>query len=153
MSYRRVALIVGGVPAVAGMAVLRPPSGRGVRLFFTGDILLSRQVAVEMARTGASPWDSITRLFATADWVAGNLEGAIGSESECQVGPGTPCFAFPDTTPALLARAGFSTVFVENNHAADLGSEGASERARRCDRPAFSRSTSTTRRNLSASAT
>ncbi len=124
MSRRRVALILGGTLAVSSVATLRAPSGHGVRLLFTGDILLSRQVAVEMTRTGASPWDSVVPLFRKADWVGGNLEGAIGSESECQVTPRAPCFPFPATTPALLARAGFNTVFVENNHAGDLGSDG-----------------------------
>jgi poly-gamma-glutamate synthesis protein (capsule biosynthesis protein) len=123
VSPGRVALIV-----VAGLAAAlaagRSPSDAGVRLLFTGDILLSRQVGVEMSRTGASPFDAVVPLFESADWVAGNLEGAIGYGGGCPESRGTLCFAFPDTSPALLARAAFDGVFLENNHAADLGPEG-----------------------------
>jgi hypothetical protein len=119
----RVTLTLAGVLAIGAAAALRAPPSRPVHLLFTGDILLSRQVAVEMRRTGASPFDSVGPLFRRADWVGGNLEGAIGPEGECR-GPDTTCFAFPDITPALLARAGLSAVTVENNHAADLGSKG-----------------------------
>jgi hypothetical protein len=119
----RVALIAAGGLAVAAVAVLWPALGPARHLLFTGDILLSRQVAVEMHATHASPFDSVAPLFARADWVAGNLEGAIGSARRCG-GPDSTCFAFPDTTPLLLARAGFKAVSVENNHAADLGADG-----------------------------
>lgn len=124
MSLHRLTLIVGAGLAVASVSALWPRPGPRVQLLFTGDILLARQVAVEIARTGESPWDSVAPLFAKADWVAGNLEGAIGSENECQVAPRTTCFAFPPTSPTLLARAGFNAVFVANNHAADLGADG-----------------------------
>lgn len=100
------------------------PHSRDVRLLFTGDILLARQVKVEIDRTHASPWDSLASLFARADWVAGNFEGAIGAEAECRVQAGAPCFAFSDTAPALLAAAGFKAVSLENNHAGDVGAEG-----------------------------
>lgn len=117
------ALLVG---ALAGRSA--PPTE--ARLLFTGDILLSRQVAVEMNATGDSPWKGLEARFAQADWVGGNLEGAIGPASDCRVAPGQLCFAFPDFTPQLLAHAGFRGVTLANNHAADLGDAG---RARTVD--------------------
>ena len=124
VSRRRIALIVGGLLAVAGLAAMWRPRDTDVRLLFTGDILLSRQVKVEIDRTRGSPWDSIAGLFAKADFVAGNFEGAIGSESECHVQQSTPCFASLDTAPRLLAHAGFKVVSIENNHAGDVGAAG-----------------------------
>jgi Bacterial capsule synthesis protein PGA_cap len=126
---RRVALIVGvslavAGAAIAGIAAMRPPRDADHRLLFTGDILLSRQVSVEIDRTNGSPLDSVASLFAKADWVAGNFEGAVGSAAECLVPRGAPCFASLDTAPALLARAGFDAVSLENNHAGDVGTSG-----------------------------
>ncbi len=121
MSRCRTTLIA--VAALALSACDRRPTA-DARLLFTGDILLSRQVAVEMQRTGASPWDSVASLFATADWVAGNLEGAIGPDADCLASNRGMCFADADTTPLLLARAHFAAVSIENNHAGDVGATG-----------------------------
>ena len=126
---RRVALIAGACLAVAGAAIagiaaMRPPRDVDHRLLFTGDILLSRQVKVEIDRTGGSPWDSVASLFAKADWVAGNFEGAIGADTECVAQHSTLCFAAPDNAPALLERAGLHAVSLENNHAGDVGAKG-----------------------------
>lgn len=97
------------------------------RLLFTGDVLLTRQVALEIARTGRSPWDPFASLFAGASWVAGNFEGAVGREEDCAARaakPAGPCFAIrPDLVP-LLAKAGFRAMTLANNHAADLGEAG-----------------------------
>lgn len=128
MSRRRVALIglaVGGCLALvsAATAMWRPRRPEA-RLLFTGDILLARQVKVEIDRTGGSPWDSVANLFAVANFVAGNFEGAIGADADCIVPRGDPCFASIDTTPAVLARAGFNAVSIENNHAGDVGTGG-----------------------------
>lgn len=124
MPFRRITLIAVAALAAGGIGFALPNADPGIRLLFAGDILLSRQVAVEMRRTGRSPWARTAPFLAEADWIAGNLEGAIGMDGECLAGPAAPCFAFPDTTPALLARAGFDAVFVENNHAGDLGFDG-----------------------------
>jgi poly-gamma-glutamate synthesis protein (capsule biosynthesis protein) len=122
MPIVRHALIAASLTAVA-VAVPRPAPRRAERLLFTGDILLSREVAVEMHSTGASPFDSVAPLFAQANWVAGNLEGAIGPARDCR-GPDTTCFAFPETSAFLLAGAGFKALSIENNHSADLGAAG-----------------------------
>src|SRR5262249_14451687 len=93
------------------------------RLLFTGDILLSRQVEVELKTRLRSPWASFQKLFQGADWVGGNFEGAIGSPQEC-IGGKSPCFATPDSAAQLLKHARFYAVTAENNHAGDLGSVG-----------------------------
>src|SRR5271165_5033572 len=49
------------------------------RLVFTGDILLSREVAHEIdARHGSSPWADLAGVLGHADLVLGNLEGTVG---------------------------------------------------------------------------
>lgn len=93
-----------------------------VQLLFTGDILLSRQVQAQMQQTGRGPWDSWGPLFRQADWVLGNLEGAVGADTACvPASPPRPCFAIPENTLAQLRDAGFRTLGLANNHAADLG--------------------------------
>jgi hypothetical protein len=132
MQRLRVALIAAVCVALAGAAVVaaRRPAPHAVRLLFTGDILLSRQVEVEHRRTGGSPWDSLAPLFAQADWVGGNLEGAIGADSACAASSSAPCFAFAADVAGRLAAAGFTALAVENNHAADLGPAGRANTAR-----------------------
>jgi poly-gamma-glutamate synthesis protein (capsule biosynthesis protein) len=103
----------------AGPAATR----REARLLFTGDILLSRQVEIEMARRQASPWIHLQNLLHSADWVGGNLEGALGSLSDCAPGK-SPCFAVSAANADLLRHAGFRGVTIENNHAGDLGAAG-----------------------------
>jgi len=99
-----------------------------VRLLFTGDILMSRQVEAELKTRIRPPWSAFQQLFRSAAWVGGNFEGAIGSPSDC-VGSKSPCFATPESAAEVLKRAGFSIVTVENNHVGDLGNAGR-ERSR-----------------------
>ena len=86
--------------------------------------MLSRQVAVQMASTGRSPWEGMSDLFSRADWIGGNLEGAIGPPNDCLVAAGELCFAIADSSTRLLSRAGFRVLTLSNNHSADLGSAG-----------------------------
>ena len=113
-----------GIP-VAGMRT-QPSS---TRLLFTGDILLSRHVAVEWQRRRVSPWTRFAQLFNESQWVSGNLEGALGSPAAC-IESARPCFATPESAVELLKTAGFHGLTLENNHAGDLGSAGR-ERTRR----------------------
>jgi len=100
-------------------------AGDDVRLLFTGDILLSRQVRREIEVTGRFPWDGFAQLFHGAAWVAGNLEGAVGDPREClPAASGSPCFDIPPASIPLLTRAGFRALGIANNHAFDLGSAG-----------------------------
>jgi hypothetical protein len=94
-----------------------------VRLLFVGDILLSRQVRVEIEATRQSPWRKLKDLFHQADWVGGNLEGSVGDSHECMAGP-NPCFSIPSSSISFLQQAGFRALSVENNHAGDLGEKG-----------------------------
>ena len=48
----------------------RPESSRGIRLLFTGDVLLSRQVAAEIRQKRQSPWINLGDVFHSADWGA-----------------------------------------------------------------------------------
>lgn len=111
--------------AVATLAVSTetqaPP--KTTRLLFTGDILLSRQVAAELQNRKISPWTRFAGLFQDAQWVSGNLEGALGPTSECLKAT-RMCFATSDSAVQLLKMGGFSGVTFENNHAGDLGSAG-----------------------------
>lgn len=94
-----------------------------VRLLFTGDILLSREVEVELQHRKVSPWTNLASLFRDVDWVGGNFEGALGARSQCIVNK-SPCFATAESAVQLLKQAGFHGVTVENNHASDLGRAG-----------------------------
>jgi poly-gamma-glutamate synthesis protein (capsule biosynthesis protein) len=94
------------------------------RMLFTGDILLSRQVAREIdARGGVSPWRDIGDALKDAGFVFGNLEGAVGSMDGCQP-PRELCFAVPPRLVPMLRDAGFTGLGTANNHSGDLGDAG-----------------------------
>jgi capsule synthesis protein PGA_cap len=122
MSRLATALIASAIVA-SGVAAMKRSSGTDTRLLFAGDILLARQVSVEIDRTGASPWSAIAPLLTKADFVFGNFEGAIGDSTNCRRRDSL-CFASRRDAPQMLHRAGFDVVSVENNHAGDLGREG-----------------------------
>jgi poly-gamma-glutamate synthesis protein (capsule biosynthesis protein) len=109
--------------AVSG-ASLSPPA----RLIFAGDILLSRGVARRLGWAPRALARALQPTLERADWTEGNLEGAVGEESDCApAAPGSPCFATPARLIPLLAGAGFKAIGVENNHGADLGAKGILE--------------------------
>ncbi len=94
------------------------------RMLFTGDILLAREVAHEItARNGASPWAALKPEFARADFVFGNLEGAVGDPAQC-LAPGELGFAVDPRLLPLLKDAGFTGIGIANNHSGDLGLDG-----------------------------
>jgi len=127
------AVLVAAAIAVASVTVGAAPAARVStapaaaaeegRLLFAGDLLLSRQVEVEIDRTGRFPWERLTETFGKADLVFANLEGAVGSSADCLPGA-NPCFAISPPRIGLLARAPFHALSVENNHAGDLGETG-----------------------------
>jgi poly-gamma-glutamate synthesis protein (capsule biosynthesis protein) len=122
MSRARPILILGCLLAAIPVAGGQEPD---VRLLFTGDILLSRQVRREIELTGRSPWDPFANLFRSATWVAGNLEGAVGTGEGCiPTDSDSPCFDVPASLIPLLSNAGFRAIGVANNHSFDLGSAG-----------------------------
>ncbi len=94
------------------------------RLLFAGDILLSRNADVDLKQRIGSPWrKSFQELFQKADWVGGNLEGAIGDPKDC-IKTQRICLATPATGAQVLATAGFRAVTIENNHTQDVGDQG-----------------------------
>lgn len=109
--------------ATAPVAGSDPDANDSVRLLFAGDILLSREVEVELQHRNVSPWRNFISLFRNADWVGGNFEGAIGTRSAC-VARNDACFVTSESAVQLLKQAGFHGVTVENNHAGDLGRAG-----------------------------
>ena len=95
------------------------------RMYFTGDILLSREVQREIVlRSGQSPWRGISPIFKNADWVMGNLEGSVGDAESCTEKGSKLCFAIQQQSLMLLKNAGFTALSIENNHSTDLGASG-----------------------------
>lgn len=102
-----------------------------VRLLFAGDILLSRGVENPLSRSPQSFVAALRSVFSGADWIAGNLEGAVGSAEDCAAAPisspfphKAPCFSIRGEHIAFLRRIGFSAMSMENNHSLDLGPAG-----------------------------
>lgn len=94
-------------------------------LVMTGDVLLSRRVAEEIALKGGAAWRRAPGLVDAGDVVIGNLEGAVGPASDCVPGlRPSLCFAIDAAHLDLARQAGFSALGLENNHAADLGPQG-----------------------------
>jgi poly-gamma-glutamate synthesis protein (capsule biosynthesis protein) len=115
-------LAIGAACGVSAAEGAGPPTQH--RMLFTGDILLSRQVAREIeARGGVSPWRDVGDALKDADVVFGNLEGAVGSMDDCQP-PKDLCFAVSPRLVPLLRQAGFTVVGAANNHSGDLGAAG-----------------------------
>jgi poly-gamma-glutamate synthesis protein (capsule biosynthesis protein) len=93
-----------------------------LRLLFTGDIMLSRQVQTQYQLRKRSPWINLKTLFADADWVSGNFEGAIGNPSDCLSLKN--CFATQASILPILRDAGLRGLTIENNHSGDVGASG-----------------------------
>jgi poly-gamma-glutamate capsule biosynthesis protein CapA/YwtB (metallophosphatase superfamily) len=124
VARRRPVLIALALAAATALQAVAGAPGSQARLVFAGDIMLSRQVA-RAVRGGADPWVNLREYLAGANLVVGNLEGAVGSESECTCKePSWHCFAVDPGHLGLLAAAGFTAVGVENNHSGDLGADG-----------------------------
>jgi hypothetical protein len=103
-----------------------PARAEEARLLFVGDILTERGTPEISAD---STWLAAAR---SAQLVIGNLEGALGESPSCvrQTTTESPCFAMPERTAGQLARAGFTAVGLENNHAFDLGAQARVSTAR-----------------------
>lgn len=124
MSRARSVLVILLATACCASAIQSRRSA-DVRLFFVGDILLSRQVSVEIKAAQRSPWSKLMSVFREADWIGGNLEGSVGSADDCK--EKNPCFTINPDSIKLLKQAGFQAISVENNHAGDTGEKGRIE--------------------------
>ena len=96
------------------------------RMLFTGDVMMSRLVRMEMEQRRTGPWAGFQELFKSASLVGGNFESAIGDPANCAA-QNKLCFAAPDSAAATMKQAGFSLVTAENNHSGDLGQAGRKE--------------------------
>jgi poly-gamma-glutamate synthesis protein (capsule biosynthesis protein) len=95
-------------------------TGEDIKLLFTGDILLSRNVRKEISQKDSNPWLNLIPEFEQADLVMGNLEGAVGSRSDIPYASNL-IFDISDESVHLMKDAGFSIITLENNHSNDLG--------------------------------
>jgi poly-gamma-glutamate synthesis protein (capsule biosynthesis protein) len=120
MSYQKLVLAILLLASVC-RAQARPEEP-DLRLLFTGDIMLSRQVQTQYELRKRSPWVNLNELFAQTDWVGGNLEGAVGDSSQCLSAKN--CFATQATMLPILREAGLRSLTVENNHSGDVGGRG-----------------------------
>lgn len=134
MSPAKSILILPVVVALVALVLGHPLSGtcRGgesarseVRLLFTGDILLSRGVERQLSHDQQALSKALRSALSGADWVAGNLEGAVGSPDDCrELVSDVPCFPIRGDYIHLLREAGFKAISLANNHASDLGRAG-----------------------------
>jgi poly-gamma-glutamate synthesis protein (capsule biosynthesis protein) len=116
-----IAAAILSVPAVMAQQV----SG-DFRMLFTGDVMMSRLVRVEMEQRRTSPWAGFADLFHSVSFVGGNFEAALGDPAKCAP-ENKLCFAVPDAATEMMRQAGFSMVTAENNHSGDLGQAGRIE--------------------------
>ncbi len=91
-----------------------------VRILFTGDILLARNVREEYQQRNESPWKNLQPLFRQADLVIGNLEGSVGETYRNTPNPESLIFDINKEDIAILRNAGFNAITTENNHSRDL---------------------------------
>lgn len=104
-----------------------------VTMLFTGDLMLGRYIQTLRMRNGGDfPFTYMPEIIFTVedklevaalDLIIGNLEGPI-TDSD-YTNPGTAMiFNFKPEVADLLAKAGFTTMSMANNHAFDQGRQG-----------------------------
>jgi poly-gamma-glutamate synthesis protein (capsule biosynthesis protein) len=120
MSRRTAVLTIAAAALFVVPGAMGQQSPGDFRMLFTGDVMMSRLVRIEMEQRRTSPWSGFFDLFHSANLVGGNFEGAIGDPAKCPP-EDKLCFAVPGSAAETMRRAGFSMVSAENNHAGDLG--------------------------------
>lgn len=117
-------------PAHGGVCNFAPAPRAGVvRLVAAGDIVLGNAYAVDDI---PASWDEryfagVRPVFADADLVFGNLEGALTGYNMTRKVTGSDkvfAFRFPPRYGELLRRTGFTHLNIANNHALDFGDTG-----------------------------
>jgi hypothetical protein len=99
-------------------------SQKEIRIIFVGDILLSRNVRLEVEKRRTNPWMYLDSRLKSADLVIGNLEGAVGTPDQKKDSSLTNViFDIQKKHLVLLREAGFSALSLENNHSYDLGTK------------------------------
>ena len=105
---------------------------RPITFLFTGDVMLGRYIQTLIPKKGGDfPFTHMPGIIAkveeglgvdSLDFVAANVEGPI-SDSK-YVNPGTAMrFNFKPETANMLAKAGFNTANMANNHTLDQGED------------------------------
>lgn len=82
---------------------------------------MSRNISKEIEYSKLSPWNKFQTTFDSADFVFGNLEGAIPLDS-CNDEIGKSLFFdIKKSYIKFISEAGFSAFSIENNHSNDFG--------------------------------
>ncbi len=121
-----------GLPKLSGKNHEEKGASETIAILFTGDIMLDRHIATLRARYGGDyPFRELNGIVEAVktqlqvdelDLMVANVEGPISDSS--YVNPGTAMrFNFKPDTAQLLARMGFTTASMANNHALDQGAE------------------------------
>ncbi len=109
-------------------------SNDGLSFIGVGDMMFGTHFpSVEYLPAGDDPWplvQQVAPVFADADVVFGNLEGAFLDEGDVykRCKDISKCYAFktPTRYAPVLKKAGFDFVSVANNHIRDFGPAGLS---------------------------
>ncbi len=97
-----------------------------VRMVFAGDMMLSRNVGVQMLVFGNTfPLASVGQFLREANLAFANLESPFGTQTKHM--PKEYCFQVPPNAIDALLWAGFDGVSLANNHFLDYFSPGAAE--------------------------
>ncbi|NLI79431.1 MAG: CapA family protein [Candidatus Riflebacteria bacterium] len=127
-----VSLLVTTIPPASGGSPESPVTGAApqrVDLVAVGDIMVHEtQLKTHYVASGDTylfddDFRFIRPWLQSADLAIGNLETVFGGTAKKY--SGYPFFNTPDTLAEALARAGFDVLTVANNHALDMGVEGA----------------------------
>lgn len=96
------------------------------KMLFVGDIMLGRYVETLMERSGAYyPFVEIRNFIESYTTVVGNFEGSI-PVVHVPTPNGAMRFSIRAEYVTVLARVGFTHLFLANNHAYDYGATGFS---------------------------
>lgn len=117
------------IPRQSSVAIPLPiGEERPIRVLFTGDLMLDRNVARSAREVGAEGLfaSSTLALFADADLRVGNLEGTItNNPSVAERDNAILRFTFaPALAKEVLQLLNYSAVSLANNHALDFGEFG-----------------------------
>jgi poly-gamma-glutamate capsule biosynthesis protein CapA/YwtB (metallophosphatase superfamily) len=114
------------VTTIPEVPTLVPTPDGQVTLMAVGDVMLARQTGELIQSTGLqAPFEQVSDLFYTADWVVANLECAITDSDVPE--KKTYTFAAPMESALSLAIAGINVVNLSNNHSQDYGPAGMAD--------------------------
>jgi poly-gamma-glutamate synthesis protein (capsule biosynthesis protein) len=100
-------------------------SSKPIKLLFGGDILLDRGVRIEIEKKGIiSLFDSVQDIFSENDFILANLECPLTDENSSI--PKRFSFRAPTSYADSLKKAGFTHLFLANNHTNDHHRKGLS---------------------------